>query len=83
MSAEQNYPSSVRVLSPAEVVARWRELGWGDAAAFGLTNDYGVPLHACHGVRQDEHYWAWVATWADGGRGIRPRLLGPDGKLAQ
>lgn len=24
------------------------------------TNEYGVPLHACHGWRQDEHYWAWI-----------------------
>lgn len=24
------------------------------------TNDYNVPLHACNGYRQDEHYWAWV-----------------------
>lgn len=24
------------------------------------TNDYGVPLHACNGHRQDEHYWAWL-----------------------
>jgi hypothetical protein len=23
-------------------------------------NEYGVPLHACHGYRHDEHYWAWV-----------------------
>lgn len=23
-------------------------------------NEYGVPLHACHGYRQDEHYWAWL-----------------------
>ncbi len=21
------------------------------------TNEYGVPLHACNGYRQDEHYW--------------------------
>ena len=23
-------------------------------------NEYGVPLHACNGYRQDEHYWAWI-----------------------
>ena len=23
-------------------------------------NQYGVPLHACNGYRQDEHYWAWL-----------------------
>jgi hypothetical protein len=23
-------------------------------------NEYGVPLHACHGYRQDAHYWAWI-----------------------
>lgn len=23
-------------------------------------NEYGVPLHACNGYRQDEHYWAWL-----------------------
>jgi len=23
-------------------------------------NEYGVPLHACNGYRQDEHYWAFV-----------------------
>lgn len=23
-------------------------------------NEYGVPLHACHGHRCDEHYWAWI-----------------------
>lgn len=58
-----NYPSEVRVLTPAQVVARWRELGWGDAAAseHGLTNEYGVPLHACNGVVQDEHYWRWLS----------------------
>jgi hypothetical protein len=44
------------------VVARWRELGWGDAAASDLANEYGVPLHACWGVRHDAHYWAWVAS---------------------
>lgn len=26
-------------------------------------NEYGVPLHACYGVRHDAHYWAWVASW--------------------
>jgi hypothetical protein len=25
-------------------------------------NTYGVPIHACNGVRQDEHYWAWLST---------------------
>lgn len=25
-------------------------------------NAYGVPLHATHGVRQDEHYWCYVRT---------------------
>lgn len=24
------------------------------------TNEYGVPLHACNGYRQDEHYWKWL-----------------------
>lgn len=23
-------------------------------------NEYGVPLHACNGYRQDEHYWKWL-----------------------
>lgn len=23
-------------------------------------NEYGTPLHACHGYRHDEHYWAMV-----------------------
>lgn len=23
-------------------------------------NEHGVPLHACNGYRQDEHYWAWL-----------------------
>jgi hypothetical protein len=23
-------------------------------------NNYGVPLHACNGYRQDEHYWEWL-----------------------
>lgn len=27
-----------------------------------MNNEYGVPLHACNGYRQDEHYWAWLAT---------------------
>ena len=25
-------------------------------------NEYGVPLHACNGYRQDEHYWQWVGA---------------------
>ena len=25
-------------------------------------NEFGVPLHACHGVRHDAHYWVWVAA---------------------
>lgn len=25
-------------------------------------NENGVPLHACNGVRQDEHYWAWLTA---------------------
>jgi hypothetical protein len=25
-------------------------------------NEYGVPLHACHGYRHDAHYWAWVVA---------------------
>lgn len=24
------------------------------------TNANGVPLHACAGYRQDEHYWDWL-----------------------
>ena len=58
----ENYPATVRVLTPTEVVARWRELGWGDASAsqHGMVNEYGIPFHACNGVRQDEHYWAWL-----------------------
>lgn len=24
------------------------------------TNEYGVPLHACHGYRHDAHYWSWI-----------------------
>ncbi len=24
-------------------------------------NDSGIPLHACHGYRCDEHYWAFLA----------------------
>lgn len=24
-------------------------------------NEYGVPFHACRGIIQDEHYWAWIA----------------------
>lgn len=24
------------------------------------TNEYGVPLHACNGYRQDEHWWTWI-----------------------
>jgi hypothetical protein len=23
-------------------------------------NEYGVPLHACNGYCQDEHYWKWL-----------------------
>lgn len=23
-------------------------------------NSYGVPLHACNGYKQDEHYWAYI-----------------------
>lgn len=23
-------------------------------------NAWGVPLHACNGYRQDEHYWEWL-----------------------
>jgi hypothetical protein len=23
-------------------------------------NEYGVPLHACNGYIQNEHYWAWI-----------------------
>ena len=23
-------------------------------------NEYGVPLHACNGYRQDEHRWEWL-----------------------
>jgi hypothetical protein len=55
----QNYPAAEpRVLTPAQIVVRWRELDWGDAAASDVVNEYGVPLHACNGVRKDEHYWA-------------------------
>lgn len=69
----ENYPAAVRNLTPAEVVARWRELGWGDAAADSrMVNEYGVPFHACHGVLQDAHYWVWVATWCGNGSGVRP-----------
>jgi len=25
-------------------------------------NEYGVPLHACHGYKQDGHYWAWIRS---------------------
>lgn len=25
-------------------------------------NEFGVPLHACNGHRQDEHYWAWLGA---------------------
>ena len=25
-------------------------------------NEYGVPLHACHGHRHDAHYWSWVRS---------------------
>ena len=70
----ENYPATLRVLTPREIVARWRDLGWGDAAASEhvLKNEYGVPLHACHGVRQDAHYWSWVASWCRDGSGVRP-----------
>jgi hypothetical protein len=80
----ENYPTpAVRVLTPPEIVARWRELGWGDAAASfrpdlpyfrEMKNEYGVPLHACAGVCCDAHYWAWVATWCGDGSGRRPDL---------
>lgn len=23
-------------------------------------NEYGIPLHACHGYRHDEHRWEWI-----------------------
>ena len=25
-------------------------------------NEFGVPLHACNGHRQDEHYWTWLGA---------------------
>ena len=25
-------------------------------------NEYNVPLHACNGYRQDEHYWTWLKS---------------------
>lgn len=62
----------VKILTPVEIVARWRELGWGDAAATDMTNEYGCPLHACWGVRHDAHYWDWVATWCGDSSGVRP-----------
>ena len=30
-------------------------------------NEYGVPLHACNGYRQDEHRWAYLQFLIDGG----------------
>ncbi len=29
-------------------------------ADLNTPNEYGIPLHACNGYRQDEHYWAWL-----------------------
>jgi hypothetical protein len=29
-------------------------------------NEYGVPLHACHGYRHDAHYWNWIASTVKG-----------------
>lgn len=31
-------------------------------------NEYGVPLHACNGHRQDEHYWRWLRHLRETGR---------------
>lgn len=35
-----------------------------------MTNEYGIPLHACNGYRHDEHYWAWVGHKIDTGAGL-------------
>lgn len=26
-------------------------------------NQHGIPLHACNGYIQDEHYWQWVSAF--------------------
>jgi len=44
----------LRFIGPLELFAL------SDEGKFSQCNEYGVPLHACHGYRHDGHYWAWV-----------------------
>lgn len=40
---------------------KWIKENQANAGKAGF-NEYGVPLHACNGYIQNEHYWAWIGA---------------------